>query len=383
MNFFRIAILLPVLFSVGCSSLPTVPVHSEYLNESVNTHVDSEVASYYLEHYLKGEHSQPAFDQSINELYQSQNNKLPSRANLKEISQKFSPDFAALFFVEHLMKDKENQRLLELFQSILNSGKENLSAPLVNSADYQVVFVPGWNYIDNGYLTGSDLALPRKIVSDLGIQNLLVKTPSNGSVDASAEVISKIILQQSTINKKIIMVGASAAGPAIHLTLGEKLSHQQSANVVAWINLGGILKGSPLVDHFQKWPQKAAMNMVAWFKGWDNDDIVSMSTGPSIERFNRLKLSPSLHTVNYLALGLSGNLSDLSETKYPFIVDEGPNDGLTLLPDVIAPNSSTLVAVNSDHYFGQDKRINDKIVALLKSVIFILEHTDPAYAESS
>ncbi len=368
-------LLISVLFLfVGCSSLPKIPVHSEYLNEPVNTTVDSEIARYYLSTYLKGVRSNPVFDRKIDSLHKSQANSLPTQKELKTIAHTFSHDFAALFFVEHLMLEKRNQVIFQKYLEILNSGTEQLYAQPDNASDYQIIFVPGWNYIDNGYLTGSDLALPRKVVTDLGIQNILVTTPSNGSVQESADIVSQSILQQSNIDKKIIIVGASAAGPAIHLTLGERLSHQQSDSVVAWINLGGILKGSPLIDRFQRWPLKALLNIVIWYKDWDNEDILSMSTEISINRFKRLRLSPNLKVMNYLALSLSGNLSHLSENKYPLIMPEGPNDGLTLLADVIAPDSGTLIAVNSDHYFGEDENINDKIIAILKTMIYFLEH---------
>jgi hypothetical protein len=247
---------------------------------------------------------------------------------------------------------------------------------MAHFSSYRVLFVPGWNYIDNGYLTGSDLALPRQLISELGVENHLVLTPSNGSVEASAKAISAAILKYSKLNKKIIIVGASAAGPAIHLTLGEMLPKDLLSSVVAWINLGGILQGSPLVDYFEQWPQKALMNMVLWYKGWEHEDVLSMSVKKSRERFKRLQLDPDLVVFNYLALSLSGNLSHLSTSKYPLIKSEGPNDGLTLLTDVIAPDSSTLISVNSDHYFGEDPQINDKTVAVLKTVIHYLENKE-------
>ncbi|MCK5663708.1 MAG: hypothetical protein KAI17_09485, partial [Thiotrichaceae bacterium] len=57
-------------------------------------------------------------------------------------------------------------------------------------------------------------------------------------------------------------------------------------------------------------------------------------------------------------------------------------DGLTLLTDVIAPNSSTLISVNSDHYFGEDPLIDDKTIAVLKTVIHYLENRKPVQQEA-
>ena len=46
-------------------------------------------------------------------------------------------------------------------------------------------------------------------------------------------------------------------------------------------------------------------------------------------------------------LSLTGSLSSPSTSKYPLIADQGSNDGLTPLVDIIAPNSLTLVATGS------------------------------------
>jgi hypothetical protein len=369
-------LLLLFLGSSGCSSLPKYPVQSQLLGEAINTTVDSDFARYYLDTYLQNKRLKPEYDQQIDEIYKTQGNSLPTREELKKISSEFSVDFASLFFSDRLMQQEKNILAQNVFFKYLTTDRSHLYSTMAHFSSYRVLFVPGWNYIDNGYLTGSDLALPRQLISELGVENHLVLTPSNGSVEASAKAISAAILKYSKLNKKIIIVGASAAGPAIHLTLGEMLPKDLLSSVVAWINLGGILQGSPLVDYFEQWPQKALMNMVLWYKGWEHEDVLSMSVKKSRERFKRLQLDPDLVVFNYLALSLSGNLSHLSTSKYPLIKSEGPNDGLTLLTDVIAPDSSTLISVNSDHYFGEDPQINDKTVAVLKTVIHYLENKE-------
>ena len=373
-------LLLLFLGSSGCSSLPKYPVQSQLLGEAINTTVDSDFARYYLDTYLQNKRLKPEYDQQIDEIYKTQGNSLPTREELKKISSEFSVDFASLFFSDRLMQQEKNILAQNVFFKYLTTDRSHLYSTMAHFSSYRVLFVPGWNYIDNGYLTGSDLALPRQLISELGVENHLVLTPSNGSVEASAKAISAAILKYSKLNKKIIIVGASAAGPAIHLTLGEMLPKDLLSSVVAWINLGGILQGSPLVDYFEQWPQKALMNMVLWYKGWEHEDVLSMSVKNSRKRFKRLQLAPDLIVFNYLALSLSGNLSHLSTSKYPLIKSEGPNDGLTLLTDVIAPDSYTLISVNSDHYFGEDPQINDKTVAVLKTVIHYLENKEPSPA---
>ena len=157
--------------------------------------------------------------------------------------------------------------------------------------------------------------------------------------------------------KTIILVGASSAGPAIHLTLSKKLTPQQIQPVKAWLNLGGILQGSPLIDHLQEWPRSWLLQIVVWYKGWEKEALMSMSAEVSRKRFEELTLPEHILVVNYLGLSLSGQMSQYSLDKYPILRSEGPNDGLTLLTDIIAPGSLTIIAFGSDHFFAEDPEI--------------------------
>jgi len=78
-------------------------------------------------------------------------------------------------------------------------------------------------------------------------------------------------------------------------------------------------------------------------------------------------MDPDILVVNYLGVPLSGQLSQHSRDKYPLLRSSGPTDGLTLLADVLAPSSLTIVALGSDHFFAEDLR------ALMKLRLALLE----------
>ena len=139
------------------------------------------------------------------------------------------------------------------------------------------------------------------------------------------------------------------------------------------MNLGGILQGSPLIEYLQEWPQSWILQIVLWYKGWDNESLLSMSAEQSRKRFQRLTLPKHILVFNYLGLSLSGELSRFSQDKYPILRSEGPNDGLTLLTDIIVPGSITIVAPKSDHFFNEDPEINIKTIALAQTIIQYLE----------
>ena len=96
-RYFAVLLLPLMIFLEACSSIPKFPVKSEFLGEAISTTVDSEVARYYLESYLQGSRLNPDLDARIGNLYKQQKETIPSREELKEISDRFSVDFATLF----------------------------------------------------------------------------------------------------------------------------------------------------------------------------------------------------------------------------------------------------------------------------------------------
>ena len=47
----------------------------------------------------------------------------------------------------------------------------------------------------------------------------------------------------------------------------------------------------------------------------------------------------------------------------------GPNDGLTLLPDIVAPNNLSILSPTTDHFFAEDPEIDRKTLALLVTIV--------------
>lgn len=357
--------LTTTLLLVSCGSVPKIPAAGIFHGEAIETTVDSEVARYYLESYLQGKRTDAILDRRIDALAQHPVKSHPSREELATISKDFSVDFAALYFADRLLGTECNRLINRKFAAYR-------ARPRLNSVDvapYLALFVPGWDHVANGSITGADFARPRKLATALGLESYLVPLPATGSVEANSAVVAQEISRHAASGKKILVAGASSAGPAIHLALGELVPKKDLGSVKAWLNLGGILQGSPLVDYLEARPQVWLLDVVAWAKGWETHAISTMGTGPSRKRFQRLRIDADILVVNYLGIPLSGQVSRHAADKYPRLSADGPNDGLTLLPDAIAPQSLTVVALGSDHFFAEDPKIDEKTVALMALIV--------------
>lgn len=358
----------------ACSATPEtrIPARAAVFGQRVDTTVDSDLARYYLEQYLQGRGADKTAQARIDALYRRFANSLPSRDELNEVAAEFSVDFAALFLADRLLASTCNRALAEAFAQSL----DDKSASLPDTSRFLMLFVPGWDYVDNGALTGADFAEPRRLVSALGIENRLVELAPTASVEENAGMVAAAISQGAGSGKEILLAGASSAAPAIHLAIGDMLGDAERRAVRAWLNLSGLLQGSPVVDHYRQKLPRWVFAAVAWWNDWKLESLLSMGTVPRRARFERLAVDPGTLVINYLGVPLSGQLSRYTRESYVLLRPLGPNDGLTLLTDAFMPGGLTIVALGSDHFLSEDPRINQKAVALLKLTLRILD--DPA-----
>jgi hypothetical protein len=87
------------------------------------------------------------------------------------------------------------------------------------------------------------------------------------------------------------------------------------------------------------------------------------------ERFEALSVPDEIQTFNYISMSLSGDISRLGWNTYVLMRSTGPNDGLSLLPDLLLPEGRTIVSPTGDHFFAEDPLIEQKSIALLLTVL--------------
>ncbi len=357
----------------GCGHFATLPVRGEVAGQTVDTMVDSEAARYYLAHYLRGERREPTYDAAFDALHAEPSEALPTRARLKALSERYSPDFAALFFVQRLETHAPNRPLRTAFEREFARLRAGAPARDPRFAGYLVLFVPGWDYMYSSVITGADFALPRQRLAEAGLDNRLVEIPPHGAVEDNATVIAREIEQRRGGGKKLIVVSTSSAGPAVALALGERLPAAATLHVRAWINVGGILQGTPVADRHLGFPLSLLARPYAWIMGWPWEAVESMSTARSRERFARLRLPAHLLTINYFGVPLSGQVTPLAIDNYLAMRPDGPNDGLTLIADALVPDSPSLAALGRDHFLAEDPEIGLRTLALAHTLMDYLE----------
>ena len=141
-----------------------------------------------------------------------------------------------------------------------------------------LLFAPGWFY-ETQPETGGDLRKQRDLFERLGVDTELIRVIDNGTVEENAAIIAAHIRDVAETGREIILVSASKGGPEAAHALGHVLAPAEALPVKAWINVGGILKGSPLADWAVEQPKKWLTRLWFAFQGHDvSESVPSMTT---------------------------------------------------------------------------------------------------------
>lgn len=359
----------------ACATSPGFPVQGQVAGQRVATTVDSDVARYYLGHYLHGDRSDRDLVQAIERALLEQEADPYDREALERLSRRLSTDFATIHFVARLYERAANRRAQDAFHAHLARVRASRSASRPASPHvldtYVLAFVPGYAY-RRDRTTGADFARPRAILRENGFRTVLIETDELGSVERNAELVAASLDRLAEREERIIVVSASKGGPEVALALGERLSAGASGRVEAWISVGGLLRGSPYADRFLRWPGRWLARIVLAFLGLPPSVVRDMSTGVRRPAFARLHLPAHLLTVQYVGAPLSGQIAKSTRGRYEALRALGPNDGLTLLSDELVPGGVVITDVGLDHYY-RDAAIDLKTLALAYVVLDELE----------
>jgi hypothetical protein len=364
-----------IFILLSLSACAGLPVRGTVGGQTIQTRVDSEVARYYLANYLAGNHSNPVLDARIDQAYQTINGNMPGRSELKQVSDEFSIDFAALLLADEISRVPLNRRFRRAFdeaydyaRKALPEGRAKLPAA---AAQYEALIVPSYLY-NRANFSGADLAAPRKALEKVGLTCHFVETSDDGPIESNAEIVIAAIRARAQSGRRLIIISASKSGPEVALALTQ-LGPAETRHVAAWINTVGALQGTPLIDD-------NVIPELEFFVGKVNPaGVESMSVARSRQRFESFRIPEHVLVVNFFGIPLSGSVSFRARRGFFPMQKYGPNDGMVLLADMIFPGGITVAEVGSDHFL-MDQHLDVTAVALAITVIRWVE--DPAGATS-
>jgi hypothetical protein len=101
----------------------------------------------------------------------------------------------------------------------------------------------------------------------------------------------------------------------------------------------------------------------------------SLTTPRSRQRFDSFHIPEHLLVVNYVGIPVTGTISFWGRRNFNALRKYGPNDGISLLADMVIPGGVTLADLENDH-FMRGRPLDITTVALTIAVIRWLERPD-------
>ncbi len=330
----------------------------------IETSVDSELARYFLERQSPGATPRPEFEAVIRRARAEIRGPRAALAATR-IAREVSPDLATLLLAEVLLEDERSAALRRAYQKELHAATQAPAASL-DTNGYTLLFAPGWLYHSHPE-NGAGFERQLAVAAEIGVDAERIETDENGSVEVNARTIAEDLRRRRATGRRYLVVSASKSGPEVALALA-MLSSGEAAHVAAWVNVAGVLGGSPLADAALVAPRCwAALALLSWRRGGLNG-MKSMSTPLRRSSLSAVRLPEHVLVVNDIPLPLSGDVSPRARGGYESMRALGPNDGLALTVDEIFPGGMTLVEVGLDHYMSAPD-IALRTAALIRAVL--------------
>lgn len=367
------------VFSAGCSAPGRFPAAGNIAGQAVVTTVDSEAARFYLEHDLHSDSPDSTLAQTIESCLREVKPDPCDRETLKQLSGCLSVDFAAIYFARALYERPAHKQTQDAYHAVLKTLVDSAgqATPPKGYDSYRIAFIPGYAYKKNPE-TGADFARQRDILRQRGFATTLIETDEFGEVEKNVDVIADAVRRYADSGEKVILVSTSKGGAEVALALGD-LSPKESANVKAWVSVGGLLRGSPTADRSLRWPGRWLAELTLLIRGHRPGIIKNLSTKVRRSVFDSLELPRHILMVQYVGVPLSGQITESVRERYEQLCRLGPNDGLTLLADELVPGGVVVTEIGLDHYY-KDPIIELKTIALAYVVLEEVERRgDSAY----
>src|SRR6201987_22838 len=199
-------------FWVSCTSYPRIKASGEVAGNPIITAVDSNLAKQYLEPGLGGRGQNPRLGNQPAKIDERYRAAALNRQTLKRVSQKTSPDFAALFLIKRLLSNPRNLKFqmnyLAETKRIKSDLKHNEWSHIAPPAlkKYEVLFVPGFHYLTDKS-SGADFANQRQFFHKLGVRVELLRIKEDGTVEENAMIIAANIRALRDVDAILVSTG--------------------------------------------------------------------------------------------------------------------------------------------------------------------------------
>jgi len=277
-------------------------------------------------------------------------------AVLRELTAREGCDFATALLHQRIVESERHGPFLRA----LAEPPEGSRLPGV-----RVAIVPGAFYRENPR-TGADGRVARKVATQLGLPVVLIPVSSTGSLNENATIIAEWLDQNR--HDPLILVSVSKGGSDLKCALARADAARLFGQVVAWVNLCGILDGTPMADWLLSPALLARANRLVYrLRGRSLAFVTDMRRYPGCALDFPLTLPARLRAVHVIGFPLRRHLHNgLARRCHVRLESFGPNDGSILLADAPSWPGQLCPVWGADHYLRPRTDERPLLAALLR-----------------
>jgi hypothetical protein len=276
--------------------------------------------------------------------------------SVRAIAASEGSDFATALLHRHLVESAQHGPFLRRLSTM-----EAVEWP----PNLRVAIVPGAFYRENPR-TGADGRVVREVAEKLGLPVVIVPIASTGRLAENAPQIADWLRAQEG---PLILVSVSKGGSDIKAVLARADAADAFAEVCGWVNLCGILEGTPMADWLLSPHWMARANrFVQRIRGRSLDFLDDLRGAQGALDFP-LVLPPQLRVIHVLGFPLRRHLRNgLARRCHARLEAFGPNDGAILLADALRWPGQVCPVWGADHYLRSRHDERPLLAALLRAL---------------
>lgn len=277
---------------------------------------------------------------------------LPSAEELRRRCAREGVDAATAFLYRAMRASARHRPFIDAIQA---RGRKAEPAPPPD--DVRLVIVPGAFYREHPH-SGADGRMVRAEAERLGWPIDLIPVVSTGSVLENARAICRWLGEQRAA--RIVLVSLSKGGSDVKLALRQPGAGDAFQHVVAWINLCGILSGTPMADWMLSRHPGAVLNRLYYrVLGVSLEFLRDLRREPGCLLEPELKIPAHLLLLSIVGFPQRRHLtSAMARRCHKRLGSYGPNDGVIVLADACALPGLIYPVWGADHYLrsGEDMK---------------------------
>ncbi len=283
----------------------------------------------------------------------------------RELTRRTSVDTATRQFRRMAAEHPPTQRFAERYARALQAVERGAAVPRGMSC-YRLLLIPGWRYASRPE-HGGDLATINARAAAIGMTHERVNTQEDGVVEANAaQIESRLRSGPADMPTIVLSVSKGSAETALALATVNADRSRARPNVAAWININGLLGGTPLADTLTTQAGRVVLPRLLALTGGTEEEVESITT--TTRRAAPDTLPRGLFVVSLQAAPLNAEVGLTARAGYVYLSRFGPNDGITLLADAVIDGAVNLLLPGTDHFLDLPDR-DARVEALLRATV--------------